>query len=280
VTRPLSIRLSLACLAAIALALLALAPEPLNGQATNANVSGEWIGSFDASSPDGKTQHDTAFFILKQSGTDLGGSAGATEHQQSEIKAGKVDGQHVQFIIEAGNGTEFLFHLTLDGDHLKGSVTGHRQDREINAVVDVARITTQTLASDDATGSLSKEIADMDSRLFKAFNERDLNTMSAIFDKDLEFYHDREGLTNYQHNIDTFQRHFGEETHVRRELVEGTMQVYPLTGYGAVEFCIQRFYTTEKGKAEHLSATSRLVGLWRNEGGKWTLARVISYDHR
>jgi Domain of unknown function (DUF4440) len=135
------------------------------------------------------------------------------------------------------------------------------------------------------------------------FNERDLNTMAAIFDKDLEFYHDREGLTNYQHNIDTFdkdlefyhdregltnyqrnidtfRRHFGEETRVRRELVEGTMEVYPITGYGAVEFCIQRFYTTEKGQAEHLSATSRLVGLWRNEGGKWTLARVISYDHR
>ena len=277
--RPLSIRLPLACLAAIALALLALAPEPLNGQA-KANVSGEWIGSFDASSPDGKTQHDTAFFVLKQSGTDLGGSAGATEHQQSEIKAGKVDGQHVQFTIEAGNGTEFLFHLTLDGDHLKGSVTGHGQDREINAIVDVARITTQTLSSDDATSRLSKEIADMDSRLFKAFNERDLNTMAAIFDKDLEFYHDREGLTNYQHNIDTFRRHFGEETRVRRELVEGTMQVYPLMGYGAVEFCIQRFYTTEKGKAEHLSATSRLVGLWRDEGGKWTLARIISYDHR
>jgi hypothetical protein len=280
VTRPLSIRLPLACLAAIALALLALAPEPLNGQASNANVSGEWIGSFDASSPDGKTQHDTAFFILKQSETDLVGSAGATEHQQSEIKSGKVDGPRVQFTIETGNGTEFLFHLTLDGDHLIGSVTGHGRDREINAIVDVARIATQTLPSNDATDGLSKEIADMDNRLFQAFNERDLNTMASIFDKDLEFYHDREGLTNYQHNIDTFRRHFGEDTRVRRELVKGTMQVYPLTGYGAVEFCIQRFYTIEKGKAEHLSATSRLVGIWRNEGGKWTLARVISYDHR
>jgi hypothetical protein len=58
------------------------------------------------------------------------------------------------------------------------------------------------------------------------------------------------------------------------------MQVYPLAGYGAVELCIQRFYTTEKGKAEQLSATSRLINLWRYEGGKWTLERVISYDHR
>jgi hypothetical protein len=238
------------------------------------------VGSFDTSTPDGKTQHDSAFFILKQSGADLGGSAGATENQQSEIKSGKVDGQSVQFIIEARAGTQFLFHLVLDGDHLKGTVTGHGQDQEINGIVDVARVKTQTLPSNAATSGLYKEIADMDTLLFKAFNERDLNTVAAIFDKDLEFYHDREGLTNYQHNIDTFRRHFAEETRVRRELVEGTMQVYPLTGYGAVELCIQRFYTTEKGKAEYLSATSRLVNLWCYKGGKWTLARVISYDHR
>jgi Domain of unknown function (DUF4440) len=163
---------------------------------------------------------------------------------------------------------------------LRGSVTGHGQDREIRAVVDVARITMQNLRSDEATSGLYQEIADMDRRLFKAFNERDLNTMATIFDKDLELYHDREGRANYQQNIDTFPRHFAEETRVRRELVEGTMQVYPLMGYGAVQLCIQRFYTTEKGKAEQLSATSRLINLWRYEGGKWTLERVISYDHR
>jgi hypothetical protein len=280
VKRPLSIRLSFVCLGAICLFLLALAPEPVDAQASAADLSGKWIGSFDVSSPAGKTQHDTAFFVLKQSGADLGGSAGATEHQQSEIETGKVDGHNVQFMIKAGDGTPFLFHLTLDDDHLKGSVTGHGKDREINAIVDVARITAQSLPSDEATSGLYKEIADMDGRLFKAFNERDLDTMAAIFDKDLEFYHDREGLTNYQQNIDTFRRHFAEESHVRRELVEGTLQVYPLTGYGAVEFCIQRFYTTEKGKAERLSATSRLISLWRYEGGKWTLARVVSYDHR
>jgi hypothetical protein len=192
------------------------APEPVNAQSSAADRSGKWIGSFDASSPDGKTQHDTAFFILKQSGADLGGSAGATEHQQPEIESGKVDGHNVQFTIKAGDGTPFLFHLTLDGDHLRGSVTGHGHDREINAIVDVARITTQTLRSDEATSSLYQEIADMDSRLFKAFNDRDLDTLAAVFDKNLEFYHDREGRTNYRQNIDTFRRHFTEETRAPR----------------------------------------------------------------
>jgi hypothetical protein len=280
VKRPLPIRLSLVCLGAIFLSLLAFAPEPVKAQAAGADLSGRWIGSFDVASPDGKTQHDTAFFILKQSGTDLGGSAGATEHQQSEIETGKVDGHKVQFTIKTADGAQFLFYLTLEGDHLKGSVTGHGQDREINAIVDVARITTQKLPPDEATSGLYQEIADMDRRLFKAFNDRDLDTLAAVFDKNLEFYHDREGRTNYQQNIDTFRRHFTEETRVRRELVEGTMQVYPLMGYGAVELCIQRFYTTEKGKAEQLTATSRLINLWRYEGGKWTLERVISYDHR
>jgi hypothetical protein len=113
VERPLSIRLSFACLSVLSLFLLAFAPEPVKAQAAGADLSGRWIGSFDASSPDGKTQHNTAFFILKQSGTDLEGSAGATEHQQSEIETGKVDGHKVQFMIKAGDGAQFLFHLTL-----------------------------------------------------------------------------------------------------------------------------------------------------------------------
>jgi len=54
----------------------------------------------------------------------------------------------------------------------------------------------------------------------------------------------------------------------------------PLVWHGAVELCTHRFYTTKKGKPEYLSATSRLVNLWRYEGGKWTLTRSISYDHR
>ena len=279
-TRVLTSRLNLVWLYAICLTLFLPNPKPAFSQVPKDDISGRWIGSFDVITPDGKTQHDTAYFILQQTGADLSGSAGSTEEHQSKIVSGKVDGKGAEFVIEARGSQQFVFQLTFVGDHLKGTAATHGHEKEMSATVDVERLTMADPTASGASTGLYAEIEKMDRELFQAFNDRDLDTMARIFDKDLEFYHDREGLTHYADNLEIFKRHFAEETRVRREMVAGTLQVFPLTGYGAVEFCTHRFYTTEKGKAEYLSATSRLVNLWRYEGAKWTLTRSISYDHR
>lgn len=49
--------------------------------------------------------------------------------------------------------------------------------------------------SDD---KLYKEIAIMDSVMFDAFNAQDLNKLKATFSEDLEFYHDKGGLSDYK----------------------------------------------------------------------------------
>jgi hypothetical protein len=77
------------------------APAALQGQQAmqqiDANVAGTWIGSFDINSADGKTQHDTAMFVLAQNGAALTGSAGANEHQLTPIADGRVSGGDVHF---------------------------------------------------------------------------------------------------------------------------------------------------------------------------------------
>ena len=52
-----------------------------------------------------------------------------------------------------------------------------------------------------ARDSIYNEIAHMDSVVFTAFNTRDVEKFKSLFAEDLEFYHDKGGLTNYEHTI-------------------------------------------------------------------------------
>jgi ketosteroid isomerase-like protein len=243
-----------------------------------ANVSGTWIGSFEISDKDGKVQHDTAFFQLSQSGMTLTGSAGANEHQLTVITDGRVSEQDVHFMMPV-HGANIYFDLRLEGDRLRGAVTGAMAEGGRHIAVDVVR-EKQIAERGGNDKVLFDEISRQDAALFRAFNDRDLKSLEDFFTTDVEFYHDKEGRTRYEQNIEAFRTHFASEDRVRRELVPGTLEVYPITGFGAVELGIHRFYTTEKGQPERVTATSRFVHLWQFKDGRWRIARVISYDHR
>jgi ketosteroid isomerase-like protein len=243
----------------------AAAPQP--------NFSGKWAGHFDITTPDG-VQNDTAVLILKQDGAVITGSAGANEGQQSEIKSGKADGAGIQFAIDV-HGSPVIFRLHLDADHLKGDASGDK----LTAKIDVTRAGAPVAQSASPAPALFAEIAHMDSVLFDAYNQRDLEKLKTLFTPDLEFYHDRGGLTRYQENMDSFKKTFDGPAVMRRELAEGTLEVYPLKGFGAVEIGIHRFYTTDPGQKERLTATAKFLHVWQQKDGEWKLARVISYDH-
>ena len=80
---------------------------------------------------------------------------------------------------------------------------------------------------------LTKKIAYMDSVLFYAFNTCDVNLSKSLFTEDLEFYHDAGGLTNYSQNVNSILQRCNRETKVRRELVKGTLEVFPIKDFGA-----------------------------------------------
>jgi hypothetical protein len=131
--------------------------------------------------------------------------------------------------------------------------------------------------ADDAarSGQLFDELAGMDRELFDAaFVSCNGEKFAAIFTDDAEFYHDRTGAS------------FGKEAStmkscpsangVTRSLVAGSLEVYPMKGYGAVQ--IGRHVFARKG--EPGSEAARFVHLWKREGTTWRLARVLSFDHR
>jgi muconolactone delta-isomerase len=80
--------------------------------------------------------------------------------------------------------------------------------------------------------------------------------------------------------MEAFKRTFESDRRVRRELVESSLEVYPIKEYGAVETGIHRFYATEKGQVERLSSEAKFVQVWQKENGKWKITRIISYGHQ
>jgi ketosteroid isomerase-like protein len=120
---------------------------------------------------------------------------------------------------------------------------------------------------------LYQTISALDTKLFTAYNTCDLTTVSNLVDENLEFYHDKTGLTvGRQPLLDALKQNICGK--VKRELV-GTIEVYPLANYGAVEIGIHRFRHT--GDSD--TGEARFIHIWHQQGETWTITRVISFDH-
>lgn len=135
-----------------------------------------------------------------------------------------------------------------------------------------------TVSANEKEG-LYREIARMDSIMFDAFNRHDLEKLKTTFSEDLEFYHDKGGLANYEQTMANFKKLFdnNKTTGLRRDLVQGSLEVYPIRDYGAVEICSHTFCHKENEKND--CGTFRNMMIWQKKDGNWKVTRVVSYDH-
>jgi len=127
------------------------------------------------------------------------------------------------------------------------------------------------------TSALYAQVVRLDDRLSAAFNTHDLDRLMAVFSPDLEFYHDAGGLQSFDVVKAGFDGLFAQNNRIRRELVGGTLRVYPIAKYGALELGAHRFCHDEHG--QNVCGTFQFVQLWRQQGSDWKLARVVSYGH-
>lgn len=134
------------------------------------------------------------------------------------------------------------------------------------------------LAQDKSTHpALYQTIFHMDSVMFNAFNTHDLETMKKVFAPNVEFYHDRGGLQNYDKVISSFKEVFASTPGLHRELVPGSLEVYPVPGFGAIEMGTHRFIHTENGQTQ--IGLYQFIHTWQFKDGQWTVTRVISVGH-
>lgn len=139
-------------------------------------------------------------------------------------------------------------------------------------------INAQHIEKTGDSSDLFNEIKKQDSLLFAAFNTRDINTFKNYFSEDLEFFHDTGGLTDYNYTINFLKTTTEQNNGLKRELVKGSLQVYPIPGYGAIEIGSHQFCHDENGKQD--CGTFQFLQIWQKKDDLWKLTRVVSYGHK
>ena len=124
---------------------------------------------------------------------------------------------------------------------------------------------------------LYQTVARLDTEMFAAFNAHDVNKLMAYFADNVEFYHDKGGLSNFAQTKEGFARLFAQSPDITRTLVPGTLEVYPVKAYGAMHIATQRFCHVENGRND--CGNSKFVMVWQQQAGTWRITRVVSYDH-
>jgi len=124
---------------------------------------------------------------------------------------------------------------------------------------------------------LFETVAQLDAKMFGAFNVHDVDLLMSMFTDDMEFYHDKGGLTNREQTREGFAKMFGNSPDIRRELIPGSLQVYPIKDFGAIEIGTHRFCHKENGKDD--CGNFPFVMVWRKSADSWKVSRVISYGH-
>lgn len=128
-----------------------------------------------------------------------------------------------------------------------------------------------------------KTILKLDSLFWASYNSCDLEKFPEFLTEDLEFYHDKGGLTRSSEKLveQVKQGLCGNKNvRLRREAIEESVQVFPLKKYGALISGEHRFYLNEKGKAEKLIEKARFTHVWQLKNNQWKMSRVLSYDHQ
>ncbi|HWY43337.1 MAG TPA: nuclear transport factor 2 family protein [Candidatus Sulfotelmatobacter sp.] len=124
---------------------------------------------------------------------------------------------------------------------------------------------------------LDKAITALDNALFDAYNRCDLEKFASLLAEDVEFYHDQGGVTLGKVALtDSVKKNICGK--VTRELVPGSLEVFYMKGYGAIEMGVHRFHHPGHEDTEAVGE-ARFVHLWQYKDGAWRVTRVLSYDH-
>lgn len=136
----------------------------------------------------------------------------------------------------------------------------------------------EVLPLDKITSQVELEhtVAALDKQLFDAYNTCDLQKFGSLIADDIEFYHDKTGkMVGRPALVQAIKDNICGK--VTRELMPGTLKVYMMKGYGALEIGVHRFH--HPGQNPDTLGEASFIQLWQYKDGAWKITRVISYDH-
>lgn len=127
-----------------------------------------------------------------------------------------------------------------------------------------------------------QEVRSADASYWQAFNACDMQAMSGLLTEDVEFYHDKTGLTSTKGAVlDSLRKGpcANPAMHLRREAMAGSLRFHPLAGGYALLSGTHRFYARDNGKPERLDGQAEFTNLWQSVDGHWRMRRIFSYAH-
>lgn len=119
-------------------------------------------------------------------------------------------------------------------------------------------------------------IVKLDSLFFAAYNtcSSNLDEYAAFYADSLEFYHDQGGFSNSkQATVDATEKNICGK--VTRELVKGSIEVYPIKDFGAIEMGLHMFHNNQELPPRH-PKIGRFTMIWHHTNNGWKISRVIS----
>jgi hypothetical protein len=136
--------------------------------------------------------------------------------------------------------------------------------------------------ADPPPGDVEAAVRTADEAFWKTYNTCDLATTGDYFTDDIEFYHDKGGLTKSRVAlVESIKKNIcgDPDQRVRREAVADSVKFYPMAGNRALLIGDHRFYITEPGKPEYVTGQAKFDDLWEYVDGRWRMSRVLSYSH-
>ncbi|MFY0591077.1 nuclear transport factor 2 family protein [Roseivirga sp.] len=116
-----------------------------------------------------------------------------------------------------------------------------------------------------------------DNSFWKAYNTCDIAAMTSFLAEDLEFYHDKSGLTkglpSFKKSLETGLCANG--AYLERKADIESIAIYPLGENRALISGAHSF--SIEGKVVE---TAKFTHVWKLENGKWKMSRVLSFDHQ
>lgn len=131
-----------------------------------------------------------------------------------------------------------------------------------------------------ADAALVATVSKLDADFFDAFNQcaapDQLQKHASYLAPNLEFYHDKGGVTWSRHDYMANVKNnvCGQ---FRRVLIPNSLQIFPVKGFGAIEQGWQKFCWLKSGEC---FGEAQFLILWHHLDDRWVITRVFSYGHR
>lgn len=127
--------------------------------------------------------------------------------------------------------------------------------------------------------ALYRTVSKLDAEFFGTFNNCDapgqLQKHAMFLDPRVEFYHDNGGVSwTREDYVDKTRRNVCGN--FRRELITGSLEIYPIKGFGAIEEGSQTFCDIKSGKC---LGEAKFLIVWHQAPDGWRITRIFSYGH-